>query len=426
MISRDILMQFAGLQVLLLMSFTAAAQATNQLTLEDCYTLARKNYPVIKQSELLEKTRDYTIENLSKGNLPQFSINGQATYQSEVTSFPVSLPNVKIPELSKDQYKLYGEINQPLTDRYSINLQKQLAEVSTGAQLQQVEVELFRLKDRINQLYFGILLANEQLRQNQLLKNDIQSGLDKVNAGIANGTSLKSNGQLLQAELLKTIQHEIEIKAGRRSFAGMLGVFIGMAISDDTPLQTPPTIMATNNINRPELKMYDLQSKQFVVQQKLADTRKIPKISLFAQGGIGRPALNFLSNDVKGYYIAGLRFNWNLTSFYTLKHDKDILAISRKNIDVQKETFLFNTNITLTQQASEIEKYRQLLNTDNEIIALRLKVKTAALAQLENGVITAIDFLGYVNAEDQSRQAMALHNAQLLLAQYNYQNTTGN
>jgi outer membrane protein TolC len=172
--------------------------------------------------------------------------------------------------------------------------------------------------------------------------------------------------------------------------------------------------------------MYDLQKQQYTVQQKLSDNKKIPKVGVFVQGGYGRPALDFLSNKFDTYYITGIRLNWNLTSFYTIKREKDLLEISRKNIDVQKETFLFNTGVSLTQQTNEIEKYRQLVNTDNSIIQLRQKVKTAATAQLENGVITAIDYLSYVNAEDQARRAMALHSIQLLMAQYNYQNTTGN
>lgn len=397
-----------------------------KLSIEDCYALAKKNYPLIKQSELIEKTKEYTIENLSKGNLPQININGQASYQSDVTSYPIIIPNVKVPVLSKDQYKIYGEVNQPLTDVVIINAQKELATATTETNQQQLEVELYKLKDRINQLYFGALLADEQLAQNEIFKKDIQSGLDKVNASIKNGTAFKSNAQMLEAELLKADQQAIELKTSRKSFRNMLGYLVGTTLDDHVTLVTPAAVMSAATINRPELRLYELQKQQFSVQQKMADNKKVPKLGVFLQGGYGRPALDFLSNKFDTYYITGIRLNWNLTSFYTIKREKDLLEISRKSIDVQKEVFLFNTGVTLTQQTNEMEKYRQLVNTDNSIILLRQKVKTAATAQLENGVITAIDYLSYVNAEDQARRAMSLHSTQLLLAQYNYQNTTGN
>lgn len=406
--------------------FIVSAQQQKQLTIGDCYDLAKKNYPLIQQSELIEKTKDYTIDNLSKGNLPQVVVNGQATYQSDVTKYPIVIANMKVPALAKDQYRIYGEMNQPLTDVFSINLQKGLTDASSKSQQQQLEVELYKLKDRINQLYFGALLADEQIVQNELLKKDIKTGIDKINAAITNGTAFKSNAQMLEAELLKADQHTIELAASRKSFRDMLGFMTGVKIDDNTQLKTPEPVITASNINRPELKMYELQKEQFSVQQKLVDNRKIPKVGVFLQGGYGRPALDFLSNEFKAYYITGLRLNWNLASLYTIKKEKDILNISRKNIEVQKETFLFNTNVNLSQQTNDIEKYRQLVNTDNSIITLREKVKFAATAQLENGVITANDFITYVNAEDQARQAKALHNTQLLLAQYNYQNTTGN
>jgi len=411
---------------LLFLSVIGFAQPSNTLTIGQCYELAKTNYPLAKQMALIEKTKEYTIDNISKGWLPQLSINGQGTYQSDVTKVPISLPNVTIPELSKDQYKAYGEIYQPLTDGYTIQQQKQLATANAATEQQKLAVELYKLKERINQLFFGMLLIDAQVQQTVFLKKDIQSGIEKTNAAIANGTALKSSADILQAELLKTDQHSIELKASRKGYADMLAVFINQPVNENTQLIPPAAPTITAGINRPELQLYEVQKNSFAVQDKLIKAKNLPRAGLFAQGGYGRPGLNMLSNEFAGYYIGGLKLNWNFTGFYTAKKEKAILKINQATIDVQKETFLLNTNLALSQQNSELLKFQELIDTDKEIIRLREKIKQTSNSQLENGTLTSLDYLTYVNAEDQARQNMLLHQVQLLLAQYNYQTTSGN
>lgn len=411
---------------LILIAGQVKSQNDNVLTIDQCYQLARQNYPLIKQMALIDKSREYTIANASKNYLPQFNIAGQATYQSEVTKIPIALPNMSIQELSKDQYRIYGEISQSLTDPLIIKQQKELIKAGSGADAEKLEVELYKLKERINQLYFGMLLIDVQLQQTELLKKDIQSGLNKVNAAIANGTSIKSNADVLSAELLKAEQRSIELKANRKGFADMLSVFINQPISETTSLKEPLVQAVSSGINRPELKLFDVQKKSFEIQNKLLLAKNLPRVSLFFQGGYGRPTLNMLSNDFGTYYIGGARFSWNISGFYTFKKEKQMQGINQNLLDVQKEVFLFNTNLSLKQQTSEVSKLSELILSDNQIIALREKVKITSNQQLTNGVVTPIDYLNYVNAEDQARQNLALHKIQLLLAQYNYQTTSGN
>jgi len=405
---------------------TIQAQPLMQLTLNDCYTLATKNYPLVKQQELIAKTVSYSIENLHKGYLPQLNVVGQATYQSAVTEIPIKLPGVSIPTLSKDQYRVYGEVNQLLYDGGLIEQQKQLQKANEKIEQQKLETELYGLKERINQLYFGVLLIDEQLKQSRLLIKDIQLGLNKVQAAIDYGTALKSNADILKADLLKNNQRTIELKAGRLAYTTMLSVFIGKTIGEQTILIKPAPVKPSATINRPELLVYNEQSKTLDIQNMLLKIKTLPKVGLFLQTGIGRPALNMLINNLECYYIGGIRLNWSPSAFYTLKKDRALADISRRNIDVQKETFLFNTNLLVQQQCAEIGKYQQLLASDDEIIALRIKVKNTSLAQLENGVINANDYLREVNAEDQARQTKILHEIQLLMSQYNQQTTTGN
>lgn len=394
------------------------------LSLDSCYVLAKRNYPLIKKYELIDKSKEYSIENIAKGFLPQINIAGQASYQSDVTTFPKSIPGV--PVLSKDQYKIYAEVNQPIYDGGIIKEQKKIQEASSMADRQQLEVELYKLKDRINQLYFGILLIDEQLKQNALAKNDIQLGLDKVNAQIANGAALRSNASVLKAELLKVGQQTIELKSNRKALIDMLELFVHKSIDENTVFNKPPEIISPIEINRPELSLFDSQSKILDAQNNLITAQNNPKLSFFAQGGFGKPAFNILSNDFDPFYIGGLRLSFPLTGFYTVKNNRSLINLKKQNINVEKETFLFNTQFTLKQQSTDITKLQQFLKLDDEIIPLREGVKKAALAQLENGVINSGDYLREVNAEDNARQTKILHEIQLLLAQYKVVNTTGN
>lgn len=396
------------------------------ITLEECYRLAESNYPLVKQYALIEKTQAYSIANASRGNLPQLQIGGQATYQSDVTQIPVSLPNVDIPAMSKDQYKLYGEVSQPITDLLTVKRQKELIQASTRVEEQKIEVELYKLKERINQLYFGILLIDAQIAQSEILQKDIQSGINKNNVAITNGIALKSSADVLKAELLKAEQRTIELKATRKGYADVLGLFIDRDVNENIVLEKPLAVTPLSGINRPELRLFDVQKQTFEAQNKLVDTKILPRFSLFLQGGYGRPALNMLNNDFDLYYIGGVRLAWNIAGFYTHKREKQLLSLSQNAVDVQKEVFLFNTNLTLKQQNNEIAKLKELIESDKEIIRLRENVKLSAQNQLEHGMVTTNDYLTYINAEDQAKQNLILREIQLLMTQYNLKTTAGN
>ncbi|MFZ1678513.1 MAG: TolC family protein [Saprospiraceae bacterium] len=403
-----------------------SAQELKSITLEECYTLAEKNYPLIIQKDLLTKITEYILDNTGKGNLPQISFNGQVTYQSEVTQIPIDIPGMEISSLSKDQYKAYVDISQPLTEGRFINQQKQLIEVKTSIEQQKLEVDIYQLKDRVNQVYFGILLLRQQIKQVELLKKDIQSGLTKTNVAIANGIALKSSADILKAELLKSDQRTIELNASLEGYIQMLTLLINQPLDENTLFQTPQAQPIINNIARPELKLFEVQQESLDLQREMVTTRKIPKVSLFLQGGYGKPGFNFLKNKFDFYYIGGIRFNWSLAGLYTSRNDRQLFDLNKSMISAQKETFLYNTQLSLSRQESEITKYDDLVDVDHQIIALYESILTSYSAQLENGTITTNEYLTHLNAIDVARQNLVLHQAQLLMAQYNYKTTSGN
>lgn len=404
----------------------ASAQPVKEITLEQCHNLTRQNYPLIKQQELIANSRDYSVSNAAKGYLPQLSINGQATYQSAVTELPIKLPNISVPQLSHDQYKLYGEVTQTLYDGGAIKQQKKLHETAAAVEDQKIEVELYRLKDRINQLYFGILLLQQQKQQTEVMIRDLDAALQKAEAAYANGVQLKSNVDVLKAERLRLRQRKTELLSNTLAYCDMLGYFTRLAIDSSTRLVVPQAAPVPVNVNRPELNLYEKQLQNTGLQNQLLNSRNRPKLGLFIQGGYGRPALNFLSNSFDAYYIGGVRLNWNIAGLYSFKNEKQLIALSSKSIDVQKNTFLFNTEISMKQQNAEIVKLNELLSTDDEIISLRSGIKRSYAAQLENGIINTSDYVKELNAEDLARQNKILHQIQLLMAQYNLLNTTGN
>jgi len=410
---------------LLAITYSLGAQES-QLTLDEAYQQAQKNYPIIKQKDLVRQTADITISNLQKGYLPQISLSGQATYQSEVTKIDIPIPGFDFNPPSKDQYKLIGDVNQLIYDGGIIKQQKEAARLSGEVDDQKVEVELYKLKDRINHIYFSILYLDDQLKQVDLVKQDLQIGIKQVDAQVKNGVALRSNLNVLKAEWLKSDQRAIELKASRKGLLQTLGIFLNRPMDENTVL-TKPTLTPTTdtNITRPELKLYNDQSKQLGQQIKLIQSKNLPKTNLFVQGGYGKPGLNLLKNDFAFYYIGGVRVNWPLGGLYTQKKEKELVKINQRIVDIQKETFVLNTNTQLSQQQSDIDKLNQLVQTDKAIIDLRLEVKDAASAQLQNGVITANDYLREVNAEDQARQTLITHELQLLQAQINYQTTLG-
>jgi outer membrane protein TolC len=397
-----------------------------QITLEKAQTLARNNYPLIKQKNLIARTSAISIANLSKGYLPQLSINGQASYQSAVTDIDVPIPGFDFEAPAKDQYKLTADVNQLIYDGGATKHQKTMQRLNAATEQQQVEVDLYKVKDRINQVYLGILFLDEQIRQVELVKQDLQTGLKRVQAQVQNGVAFRSNVSLLKAELIKADQRTIELHASRAAMIETLSLFINQSLDTATVFEKPAAPQVGDTaIARPELELFKDQSALLGQQNQLIKSRNLPRTSLFVQGGYGRPGLNMLNNEFDFFYIGGIRLNWQLGGLYTSKNDKELVKINQAIVDLKKDVFLLNTNAEIKKQHADVVKLDKLIASDQEIIALRKSVTDAARAQLENGVITANDYLREVNNEDQARQTLIGHEIQLLQAQIEYATLLG-
>lgn len=399
-----------------------------QLTLEDCYEKARINYPLIKQKDYITKTKDYNVSNVWNGYFPQITISGQATYQSDVTQVPLMFPGIVIERLTQDQYKIFADVTQTIYDGGIMGSQSGIQESINEIDNQKIEIELLKVKERVNQIYLGTLLIDAQLIQIEFVKDDLNASISKLEAAYLNGTATKSDVDVLRAEFLKTEQRKIELTSSRISYINMLALLINENLNESTKLTTPSQIsfLSSEEIIRPELKLYSAQKILIYNQDGLTNSKIIPKANLFFQGGYSKPGLNMFKNDFAWFYMTGIRFSWSLSNLYSYRNESEINQLNMQSIDAQTETFLLNTKITTNQQLQEIDKLKKLIGVDKSIIDLRTSVKESAKSKLENGVMTSNDYIRELNAEDTAKQNLEIHKIQLLLAQYNYKITTGN
>lgn len=400
-----------------------------QWSIDDCFRLARQNYPLIKKQGLLKRTADYSLENASKAYLPQFSLNGQASYQSQTIDFSQHLPAAiatSFPSLSKDQYRIQAEAGQIIYDGGTVKNQKLLSEANEAIQQQSLEVSLHELDERVTQVYFSILLMDQQMEQNGIRKSDLQEALNKATIAYENGAGFKSNMDELKAALINVDMTSTELRAQIQAYRSMLSLLTGVPLGENDILTVPAPPPLSDNIRRPEIALLDLQKKRIDIEDRQLKTEYRPKLNAFLQAAYGRPTLNFIENKFGAWWVGGVRLVWPFGPLYTLKNNQSLLQISRQSLDVDKETFLFNTRLSLSQQNGDIEKYRELLKQDDEVISLLSSVIQSARAQLDNGVITVHEYIGKLNEENMARQARVLHRIQLLKAQYIFKNLSGN
>jgi len=398
--------------------------AQQTLTLEDCYVLVKKNYPLAKQTGLIQQKSSYEIGELNTGKLPKIDINAQATYQSDVIGFPATMPGVQ--PMNKDQYRTTLDVNQLLYNGGKIDANAKLKEAQTKTQQQQVEVSLYQLKSRINQNYFSVLLLQEKKALLLSKKELLTSKIKEVKSGVQFGAILPSSEQVLEAEIIKINQQLTEIKFDTIKLLNNLSKLTFSEIDTETILIQP--ILFSNNTNetRPEIAFYDLQKEQLEYSKNLISKSNLPKINAFGQAGYGNPGLNMLDNSFQTFYIVGLKANWNVFDWGKTKTEKKVLDISKNIVSSEKETFELNIKMQLEEQDYEIKKIEQLLLSDAEIIQIREKVIKSSDAQLKNGVITTSEYLVEFTNLYEAQTNQKLHEIQLAFAKANYQVTKGN
>ena len=414
--------------VFLLISQMAIAQNTTQLSLNECYQSAATNYPVAKLKEYNQSATALKLKNLQANWLPVFELGGQATYQSDVTKIDITIPipGFSIPTPNQEQYKATLDIRQTLYDGGATALQRKMEEADLSVENQNVEVQLYQLKEQVNRAFFSVLVFEETAKQLQLTLDDLNSRLKIVESGVANGVLLPIEADRMKAEIIKLQQQQIEIKLSRKSSIEVLQELTGKVLTDLVLLQMPVfNSVMSNDFNRPEFKLFDYQKQKLDLAADMTRIKLMPKVGAFAQLGYGNPGLNMLNDEFDSYYLVGARVTWTPWDWRNSSRERQVFAIKQQSVDVQRDALTTNLTINQKRLLSEIEKLETLIQKDDEIIALRQKITKAAASQLENGVITATEYITELNAENQARIKREVRKVQLLMNRADYNVVTG-
>ncbi len=412
-------MRLTGSIFLVLLSTWSFGRQTDTLTLYECYEQAMINYPVVKQREFLKDASINNIRNIRSNWYPAFSLNGQATYQSDVVDIPVQ--GFQLPSQPHDQYKLYLEINQQIYDGGTNRSYKDVENTNLKIELQRIEVELSTFKRRITQTYFSILLLGKQHELLCLMLDELKDKSTVVESGIKSGILLPADKSVLQAEILKLEQRLADVSLSRETMLKILGELTGMELENGISLLLPESELAYDNINlRPEFELYDLHKKQNDINSKLLAKTNRPKLFAFSQTGYGKPGLNMLNDEFDTYYLVGLGFRWNFYDWGDIKRKGKILHSNKEIIDTKIEVFEKNLNISLESEIANIKKYEKSVELDRQIVKLRTEVKESAFSRLKNGVITSTDFLTELNAEIQAKIQLETHIVLMQQSVFNY------
>lgn len=409
------------LSILLLLLLTVnAAFAQSTVSLDSCYAWARQNYPNLKQGELWQEITSLKQENIKTNYLPQLSLNGQASYQSDVVKIDIPMPGISIPTVPKDQYKLYADFRQTIWDGGVSGVNKQLENAILKNNLSELEIELYKLNEQIAQAFFVALTADKQAEVLSAQKKVLTERLKLVQSGIKNGVAEKSAALVIQAELLNLEQNEIQLLSGKNSVIQMLSILTGKTIVNEDQLVFDERESFPNELNRPELQLFANQSAQLETQMQLLDKTRNPKFFGFGQAGYGKPGLNMLNDSFDTYYLLGVGFTWNAFDWKNTTRQKQVLQLQQEMLVNQEETFTQNLQLLLVQQNEQILKLKKMLDTDQQMVELRTEITKAAASKLENETITASDFIQEVQAETVAKINMELHKIQLNEAREKY------
>ena len=396
-------------------------------TLEECQQLACDHYPEIRQYDLIRQSEQYDLSNAARSWLPQVSFSAQATWQNRVPEFPSALSGmldqagVSLRGLDKDQYKVALEVNQTIWDGGQSQADRRVIEATADEHRQATEVDLYAVKGRVNDLYFGILLLEERLGQTDLTIALLQSNLDKVRSLVTNGVAMQTDADAVEAELLSIQQQRVQIEASRESYRRMLELFIGQRLAER--LERPELVEAVSGESaRPELAWIDAQQERLAAQELSVKSATRPRFGVFAQGYYGYPGLDYfagmVSTDWTWNALIGVKMSWNFGAYYTKKNRLSNLRVAKQQLDIQRDVFLFNTDLQVAEEQGNISRLRRALADDDRIVALRRSVREAAESKLRNGVIDTNDLLRKIIDEASARSARSLREVELLKAIY--------
>lgn len=410
-------------------SICAGYEAHAQTTLDECIGWAYDNYPQIKEMSLIEMTKGIDLKNAAYAWLPHLNISGKATWQSEVVEMPMDIPGMDI-NIPHDQYGLTAEFTQQIWDGGTSRSQKDLAEAGAEVKKTQLETNLWSIRSRVQNVFLGIILIDKQLELNRLLRESLERSSEEVKSRMEAGVALPSDLDQVSVNIWSCLQQRASLDADRKSYVKILGLLTGRDMTD-VELAVPQDAVnyvddgARDFETRPEMAFYAAQLKQNEFQRRQLNTLISPKLNLSLQGGYGRPGMNMLSGDFSGYFVAGLKLQWNIGALYTRGLDKRRVNADAQKIDLMRKSFILNSSVEAEQKNNAILKARDVLEKDSEIIGLRQRIRASGENQYREGTIKMNDYLSMLDEEYKAKANESMHEVQLMMAVYDMKNTIG-
>ena len=404
-------------------------------TLQECQQAAERNYPLIRQYGLIEQTTALTVENIGKAWLPQVTATAQATYQSDVPAWPDQMQTVyqqlglNMKGLRKDQYRVGIDVSQTLYDGGMISSQKEIAREQGKVQAAQNDVTLYSVRKRVNEMYFALLMLDKQIELNKDLQELLGGNERKLQSMVKGGTAAESDWMNVKVERLNAAQKGESLESQKRMLQNVLSAFCGIEVRNVTkPAASSVATTRSNASERPEMQLFNAQLNLADAQEKALDAALKPRLGVFAQGYYGYPGYNMFEDMMSHKWslngMVGARLTWNIGALYTRKNDKAKIQMQRDITETNRETFIFNNNLEQIQQSEEIQRYRKLMEQDEEIITLRQSVRKAAESKLSHGIIDVNDLVREINQENAARLQLSMHETEMLKQIYDYKYTT--
>ncbi|MBR5086246.1 MAG: TolC family protein [Muribaculaceae bacterium] len=407
--------------------------ANAQLTIERCQELARENFPLIKQYGLIEQSSKYTLDNLKHSWLPQVNLSAQATYQSETPSFPdqmktmLAASGLEMQGLAKDQYRVQLDVNQKIFDGGKASSERALNEAQDLEQKAQTDVDIYGLNKRVNEIFFGVLLMDDRIKQTDMTLEMLNGNLDKLQSHVRNGIATSADESMLRAEILTMEQSKTSMVWNREAYKHMLEILIGQQVGDRYLVRPNSAEPGTTAINRPELRLIDAKIRTLNAREKSINASVMPVISVFGQAFYGYPGFNTFENMISRKWslnaLVGVRASWSLSSLYDRKNNFNRLSTARQQAELQRDAFLLNTQLEVSRENDDISRLRELIASDVTIIDLRRDVRLAEESKLRNGVIDIHRLVERITDENSAAQTQIIHNIELLKTIYDLKNT---
>jgi len=420
-------LRILAITVLIIISSQSFAQTTSVLKIDSCYAMASRNYPLIRQYDLIEKSKEYTISNANKAYLPQISITGIGAYI--ISGLPtISLPNTEPADKSDFQFIGIAQLNQVIWDGGATRAQKDIAEAGAEVDKAAIDISTYELHERINQLYFGILVIDEQMKQLEILVDNLNRSLKNLELTLDNGLTYQSDVDEVKAELLNVGQKKTEFTYVRKGYIDMLAFMVGKPLPETVQLERPVVLESYYSLanNRPELNLYANQIRMIEASSSIDKVTVMPKFGVLAAGILIEPGMSFGTESISSLALAGLSVSWNTSGLYKLSSNKKLNTIKMDKVNNQRETFLFNNTLHLKQTSFEIEKQKEIIRSDDEIVLMRSRIRSAYQLKYNNGICSMNEVIAAINKEAEARSSQALHSVQLLMSLYNYKTKTGN